>query len=172
MIRLIAAIDIRRGLATDDGIPWRLPGDVAYFRERTATGAVLMGRATYEEFAAPLGDRPNYVATRSSDSLRSGFEAVNDLDTFLDGPARLDDLWVIGGTRVFAQTILTADEIYLTRVGGDFACTKFFPPHDHDFTRSHRSRPREENGIAYHFEIWGRPPPRTKEQGRADRAGR
>jgi dihydrofolate reductase len=154
VIRLIAAIDVRHGLATDTGIPWRLPGDVAYFRERTATGAVLMGRATYDEFAAPLGDRPNYVLTRSPDPLRSGFEPVGDLHSFLGNPTRLDDLWVIGGAAVFAQTIGAADEIHLTRVDGDFACTKFFPPQDHDFTRTHRSRPRKENGITYHFETW------------------
>jgi dihydrofolate reductase len=39
MIRLIAAIDSQRGIATDSGIPWKLPGDSAYFREKTAQGS-------------------------------------------------------------------------------------------------------------------------------------
>lgn len=51
MIRLIAAMDSKRGIATSAGIPWKLPGDAAYFRERTARGLILMGRATYNEFA-------------------------------------------------------------------------------------------------------------------------
>ena len=49
MIRLIAAIDSQRGIATDSGIPWTLPGDSAYFREKTSSGLIVMGRATYEE---------------------------------------------------------------------------------------------------------------------------
>ena len=61
MIRQIAAIDSQRGIATDSGIPWKLPGDSAYFREKTSNGLIVMGRATYDEFAAPLHDRENYV---------------------------------------------------------------------------------------------------------------
>ena len=67
MIRLIAAIDDRRGIATDLGIPWKLPGDTAYFHDKTANGVILMGRATYEEFAAPLHDRENFVLTPRPD---------------------------------------------------------------------------------------------------------
>ena len=63
MIRLIAAVDSQRGIATDSGIPWKLPGDTAYFREKTASGLIVMGRATYDEFAAPLHGGENYVLT-------------------------------------------------------------------------------------------------------------
>ena len=65
MIRLIAATDARRGIATDSGIPWTLPGDSAYFRAKTSTGLIVMGRATYDEFAAPLNERENFVFSPS-----------------------------------------------------------------------------------------------------------
>ena len=74
MIRLIAAIDSRRGIATDSGIPWRLPGDTAYFHDKTATGLILMGWATYNEFAAPLHDRENFVLTAESGSYERALE--------------------------------------------------------------------------------------------------
>ena len=70
MIRLIAAVDSRRGIATDSGIPWKLPGDTAHFHEKTATGVILMGWATYNEFAAPLHERENFVLTAKSGPLR------------------------------------------------------------------------------------------------------
>ncbi len=47
-------MDTRRGIATDSGIPWELPGDTAHFHHKTATGVILMRWATYNEFAAPL----------------------------------------------------------------------------------------------------------------------
>ena len=79
MIRLIAAIDSQRGIATDSGIPWKLPGDSAYFREKTATGLIVMGRATYDEFAAPLHDGENYVLSTTTAPLRAGFQAITGL---------------------------------------------------------------------------------------------
>ncbi len=64
MIRAIGAIDDRLGLATDNGIPWHVPADVEHFRTSVASGDVLMGYATYEEFERPLPDCINFVATR------------------------------------------------------------------------------------------------------------
>ena len=158
MIRLIAAIDEKRGLSTDTGIPWRIPGDVAHFRQLTVNGTVLMGRSTYDEFAAPMPDRKNVVLTRSPDGIRAGFQRVEDLDSFLASQRGTERLWVIGGAAVYAQTIGHAEELYLTRVAGDFDCTKFFPPFEADFDLADGDEGHRENGIAYRFETWRRAP--------------
>jgi dihydrofolate reductase len=154
VVRLIAAIDSKRGIATDGGIPWHLPGDVAYFRSSTLGGALLMGRATYSEFAAPLEGRSNFVLTTAQGELRPGFEPVRDLAAFVGSVGR--DLWVIGGAAVFAEALGWAGELFLTQVEGDFGCTKFFPPYEGEFALGHRGEDREENGIRYHFEVWHR----------------
>src|SRR5277367_2000935 len=104
MIRLIAAIDSLRGIATDSGIPWKLPGDTAYFREKTASGLIVMGRATYDEFAAPLHGRENYVLSRTTTLLRTGFEAIAGLEQ-LRAAHPDEDMWVIGGAAVYRETI-------------------------------------------------------------------
>ena len=80
MIRLIAAIDTKQGIANESGIPWKLPGDTAYFHEKTTSGLILMSWATYWEFAAPLHGRDNFVLTDGKDSLRAGFVATGSLD--------------------------------------------------------------------------------------------
>lgn len=155
MIRHIAAIDSRRGIATDSGIPWKLPGDTAYFHEKTASGVILMGRATYNEFAAPLHDRENFVLTADSGPLRTGFRAVRSLDSLLaDHPS--EDIWVIGGATVYAETIAEAQQLLLTQVVGDFHCTKFFPRYDVAFHLAALGDDREEGGITYRFETWQR----------------
>jgi dihydrofolate reductase len=153
MIRLIAALDSRRGIATDTGIPWKLPGDTAYFHQKTTSGLVLMGRATYNEFAAPLHERENFVLTSDSGPLRSGFRAVGSLDQLVaDHPDQ--DVWVIGGATVYGETIGEAQELLLTQVAGDFHCTKFFPPYDAEFRRALQGEEREDGGIHYRFETW------------------
>ncbi len=155
MIRLIAAIDAKRGLATDAGIPWNLPGDVAHFRERTTSGAILMGRSTYDEFASPLHGGDNYVLTRTAAQLRPGFRPVAGLGAFRAEHGD-DDVWIIGGAATFSQAIVDAAELHLTQVQGDFRCTKFFPPYDRDFTLADKSGDHIENAIEYRFETWKR----------------
>ena len=155
MIRLIAAIDSRRGIATDSGIPWKLPGDTAYFHDKTATGVIVMGWTTYNEFAAPLHGRENFVLTSRSEPLRTGFRPVGSFDELVaDHPNQ--GIWVIGGAAVYAETVREADELLLTQVVGDFDCTKFFPPYRADFQLAAQGEDRQEGGITYRFETWQR----------------
>lgn len=157
MIKFIAAIDIKHGMANDHGIPWqgKLPTDVAYFRNKTNNSSVLMGYATYKELSKPFPNRQNYVATSSGEVLRTGFERVNDARKFI-GDA-LQDIWVIGGAGLFASTIDLADELHLTQLDTDFRCTKFFPEFEHDFVLSDHTEPKVENDITYQFQVWKRP---------------
>ena len=155
MIRLIAAIDLRRGIATNSGIPWKLPGDTAYFHDKTSTGLILMGWATYNEFAAPLHERDNFVLTSGPGPLRTGFRATDSLDKLVtENPD--EDIWVIGGAAVYAETMTEADELLLTQVIGDFDCTKFFPPYQTEFRLVTQSNDRQDGAINYRFETWGR----------------
>ncbi len=155
MIRLIAAMDSRRGIATASGIPWKLPGDTAYFHDRTATGLILMGRATYSEFAAPLHERDNFVLTTGPEPLREGFRPIGSLDQLVtENPG--EDVWVIGGAAVYAETISEAGELLLTQVSGDFDCTKFFPPYQTEFRLATQSDDRQDGETKYRFETWRR----------------
>ncbi len=155
MIRLIAALDTERGIATDEGIPWSLPGDRAHFRRETGRGVIVMGRSTYTEFDAPLHGRDNYVLTSRAGPLREGFDPIATLGELTRDRAG-EDIWVIGGAAVYASTIAEADELVLTQVEGDFDCTKFFPPYRDDFVLGDRSAEQREDGIGYRFERWHR----------------
>jgi dihydrofolate reductase len=165
MIRLIAAMDSRQGIATDSGIPWKLPGDTAYFRDKTTTGLIMMGRATYNEFAAPLHERENFVLTVGTTPLRPGFRATSSLDQLVAAYPS-DDIWIIGGARVYAETIGEADELLLTQVVGDFHCTKFFPPYRNEFHLATQSDVRQDGDTPYRFETWRRDAPGPKSSAR------
>jgi dihydrofolate reductase len=159
MIRAIAAVDGLLGLANDQGIPWNVPADKEYFRARTAGGLVVMGFATYVEFSSPLPDSVNYVATENHAELRRGFHATGDLEPFLSGHHDRA-VWIIGGAKLFAKTLAHAGEIYLTRVEGDFGCTKFFPLIEPDFTlASDVASPSVAATPSVRFQIWHRKSP-------------
>ncbi len=154
VIRFIVAIDDKHGLADDQGIPWDLPSDKRYFRHHTEGSTVLMGYKTYEEFGQPLSNRRNLVATTRTDELRPGFEVVSDARNFL--VESKEDIWVIGGAGLFTSTLDLAYELYITRVEGDFNCTKFFPSFEDKFELFQKSDTQQENGIKFHYEIWKR----------------
>jgi dihydrofolate reductase len=158
MIRLIAAIDVKRGLGDGHGIPWqgRLPSDAEYFRSQTAEGLIVMGFRTYEEFEHPLHDRTNYVTTRpGSELLRTGFRAVDDLQRFFAGHTG-ELVWIIGGARLYEESLAYADELYITQLDQDFHCTKFFPAFDGAFLLDPGAETHSENDISFRFERWRR----------------
>lgn len=153
MIRLIAAIDQKRGIAKGGVQPWYIPTDEKYFLDQTSKwgGEVLMGSKTYEVIGHPLAGRKNYILSRDAISVNGG-EVVSDLDVFLKGFGR--DLWVIGGASVFEQALPYADELYITHIQADFGCDKFFPEFNETFMPFGEDELQTENGFIFQFCVY------------------
>lgn len=155
MIRLIAAIDSRRGLARNGVMPWKIPEDERYFTRMTKTygGNVLTGGVTFRDGyrGRPLTGRTNYILTRQEVSI-PGATIVHDLDKLLEAFSD-KDLWVAGGAEVFKAVMAAgrADELYLTQIEGDFGCDRFFPEYHKDFKLADRGEPREQNGYRFAY---------------------
>jgi dihydrofolate reductase len=156
MIRAIAAIDEKRGIAKNGGIPWKLPEDVAYFRQQTEGGIIVMGEATYQEFDNPLAGRRNLVASRTLHEVREGFEVVDDVAAFASNCS--EDIWIIGGAGLFASTLQLCDELYLTHIAHDFGCDRFFPEFADSFRLLQKTREHtdETSSLSYHFAVYKR----------------
>jgi dihydrofolate reductase len=96
-------------------IPWRLPEDLARFKQITLGHPVVMGRRTWESLPSsvrPLPGRKNVVLTRQADYMADGAQVVMSLDDVLsDG-----EVWVIGGEQVLAQALPLADRCEVTEV--------------------------------------------------------
>ena len=103
MIRLIAAIDRKRGIAKQNVIPWHIPEDQDFFDSETKKygGHVLTGSVTFRITygGEPLADRHNYILTRETEPIE-GARVINDLAAFLN-EFKGKDLWVSGGGAVF-----------------------------------------------------------------------
>ena len=150
MIKILAAIDKNRGLAKGNSLPWSLPNDVKRYRElmKTEGGNVLIGRTTYMQMKNVLGDNKVFLATTSIDSM-DGEEIVKDINHFLS--EYNGDLWVIGGAKVFENSLPYVNELILTRIDGDFDCNVFFPEFEDKFEEYSKEEPITENGITYQF---------------------
>jgi len=162
---IISALDTNRGIGKAGGLPWRLKGDMAHFKQVTTNAspglknAVIMGRTTWESLPMafkPLPDRINVVLSRSpldlgQTSVLVATSLENALVTLQDQP--VDNVFVIGGGQVYAQAISypQCTKLYLTEIEGDFGCDTFFPEIPADFKRVSESAPVNENGIVYRF---------------------
>ena len=122
-------------IGRDGGLAWKISDDLKRFREITLGKPVIMGRKTHDSIGRPLPDRVNIVVTRRAEpiegvvvsasveeALRLGFEAAAHLDT--------DEVCVIGGAEIYAQTLPLAGRIYLTEVEAEVAGDTFYPALD------------------------------------------
>ncbi len=121
-ISLIAAVAENRTIGRDGALPWNLPGDLKHFKTLTFGKPVLMGRKTFQSIGRPLPGRPNVVVSRGGMFRPEGVALCATLDDALDDAERMayeigaDEIMVIGGERIYRDTLPVAGRIYLTEV--------------------------------------------------------
>jgi dihydrofolate reductase len=135
-IVLVAAIGENNVIGRDGQLPWRLKSDLKHFRELTIGKPVVMGRKTFESIGKPLAGRTNIVLTRDLSVKVPGGALATNLDAAL-GYARddarkrgVDEIMVIGGSDVFADTLPLAHRLEITHVHAELEGDAYFPPID------------------------------------------
>ncbi|GEE02538.1 dihydrofolate reductase [Gordonia spumicola] len=116
-IALVWAQDRVGAIGRANTIPWRVPEDMARFKELTGDGAVVMGRKTWEslpEKFRPLPGRRNVVITRSASYDAPGAEVVAGLDAALDLVGGVAT--VMGGGEIYAAAMTHATELRITEI--------------------------------------------------------
>lgn len=87
------------------------------------------------------------------------FESLQDALDELGDRNDLDELFVIGGEKLFSEAILHPDleEIHLTHLEGDFDCDAFFPKEiPEEFEIVSTSDILESDGLEYSFVVLAR----------------
>jgi dihydrofolate reductase len=135
-IALIAAVARNGVIGRDNQLPWRLPGELKYFKAMTLGKPVVMGRKTFESLGKPLPGRTNIVITRDPGFAADGAVIVASIEAALreaDAIARrdgVDEIMVIGGAEIYRQTLPLAAVLYLTEVQAEVEGDAYFPAID------------------------------------------
>ena len=121
-------------------IPWRVPGEMAYFKQVTLGHPIIMGRKTWESLPRkPLPGRRNVVVTRDRNYVANGAEVVASLDEALTGCADADEVFVIGGAELFALALPRVTRAFVTEidleVDGDVHFPALDPAQWHEISR-------------------------------------
>ena len=128
-ISCIVATAHNNVIGKDNQIPWYLHADLKYFKKVTLNHHIIMGRNCFESIGRALPKRTNVIITRNM------FYAVsNCLITHSVGEALSraeqngeDEAFIIGGGKIYEQTIDLWDKLYLTKVDLDVDGDVFFP---------------------------------------------
>lgn len=127
MISLIVAYDQNRVIGYNNSMPWYLPEDLKYFKEKTMGKPMIMGRKTFESIGRPLPGRRNIVVTRNSDYSHEGIEVASCLEEAFKMSGDAEEVMVIGGAQIFKASLPFANRLYITLIHGEFNGDTFFP---------------------------------------------
>lgn len=159
-ISMIVAMDKGRVIGKGNALPWKLSGDMKFFKKTTMGKPVIMGRKTFESIGKPLEGRANLVLTRDLNFNVEGVEHVEDTKVALKAGRMVaeitgtEEVVIIGGTQIYEALLPQTDRIYLTEVdmeveGGD----AHFPQLGPEWKETERSdvQTDKKSGVEY---VW------------------
>lgn len=143
-IALIAAVARNGAIGRDNELPWRLSGDLQFFKRTTLGKPVVMGRKTFESIGRPLPGRSNIVISRNPDWCANGVESAPTLEAALQkaqqcaAEVAATEVMVIGGAQIYRQALPLAERLYVTEVDAEVDGDAFFPELDDQWRESSR----------------------------------
>ena len=129
IISIIVAVAENGVIGHDNKLIWHLPEDLKNFKRITSGHHIIMGRKTFESIGKPLPNRVNIIITRNQDYHHDGCSVVHSLSQALDKARKSDEseVFIIGGGRIYQESLLIADKIYYTQVKASFKGDTVFP---------------------------------------------
>jgi dihydrofolate reductase len=100
-------------------IPWRVPEDLARFKQVTTGHTVVMGRRTWDSLPArvrPLPGRRNVVLSRRTDFTAAGADVLGSLESAIASFGTEPEAWVIGGAQIYLLALPLATRCEVTEV--------------------------------------------------------
>jgi dihydrofolate reductase len=145
----------RNGVIGKDGtMPWRLPEDMAHFKQVTMGHPVIMGRKTWDSIPAkfrPLPGRRNIVVTRNADWSAEGAERAGSLDEAFALCAGADEVWVAGGAQIYGQAMSRAHVAEVTVIDQDFEGDAYAPELGGQWHEEAREAHTAAQGLSFAF---------------------
>ena len=152
MISIIAAVAKNRAIGYKNKLIYWLPNDLKRFKALTTGHTIIMGRNTYESLPkGALPNRRNVVLSRSAFNGKQpkaksqlpffpGCDVYPTLEAALQSCKPDEDVYIIGGARVYEQAMPIADRLCLTEVNDTPAeADAFFP----DYSKGWRIEKKE-----------------------------
>ena len=130
MIRAILACDEDWGIGKDGSMPWpHNRADLQWFKKMTYGYSIVMGRNTWNSLPVrPLPGRQNIVvSTTTVEGATYTIGLGKDFKSQLVDLNLEQPLWIIGGGQLIEGCLDIIDEIWLSRIQGEYDCDVKLP---------------------------------------------
>ena len=124
----IVAASANNVIGVQNKLPWNIPEDLKFFRDKTRGHTVIMGRKTFESLGSPLPKRLNIVISRSQNF--KGVLMASTIDEAIKKAQKeesANEIFIIGGGEIYKQSLNKVQKIYLTRIHKNYEGDTFYP---------------------------------------------
>ncbi|MFT3933575.1 MAG: dihydrofolate reductase [Chitinophagaceae bacterium] len=164
ILTLVAAASENNVIGMQNKLVWNLPNDTRFFKNTTWGMPVIMGRKTFESLEnKPLNGRFNVVITNHPESLqpKGPIKTAGSLKEAVEIAATTDakEVFIVGGGKVYAESLPLASRIVLTRVHATVEGDAFFPVFSKDewvLITNQDFAADDKHQYAYSFQVWER----------------
>ncbi|HXU10182.1 MAG TPA: dihydrofolate reductase [Blastocatellia bacterium] len=158
IISLLVAMDEKRGIGKAGKLPWRLSADMRRFRALTMGHHIIVGRKTFESIGKTLPGREMIVVTRDESLKPDGCLTARSVEAAiaLARERGETEVFVCGGTEIYAHALGAANRMYLTQVHAIVDADTFFPEFDESAWRETEKsfqQADEKNQYAFTFKV-------------------
>jgi dihydrofolate reductase len=116
-ISFVVAVADNGIIGKNGSLPWDIPADLKFFKEKTMGHPIVMGRKTFEGIGRVLPGRTNIIVTRNENYKADGAVVVSSLDhAFEVASSEADEVMVIGGAEIYNMAMDVVSLIYITEV--------------------------------------------------------
>lgn len=135
-VSMIAAVGRDLAIGVDNGLPWHIPEDFKFFKDKTIGKPIIMGRKTYESIGRPLPKRLNIIVTRNKESVQQSemVRVVTSIEQAIKEAKEwatengVDEIMIGGGQQIYKEALPHADIVYLTEIEADIPnADTYFP---------------------------------------------
>lgn len=117
-VSMIAAVGRNLELGKNNDLIWHFKEDMKFFKDTTMGHTVVMGRKTFESLPKALPGRKNIVISSNSEYQAQGATVVTSVDEALR-IADNEEIFVIGGGKIYSEFLPYADNLYLTEIDAE-----------------------------------------------------
>lgn len=158
-MKAILHADREWGIGKNNGLMFRIPADMQFFKNTTIGNIVVMGSNTLKSFPGgkPLKDRLNIVLYPDGED-REDCLIVRSLDELFDEIKKYnpDKVYVIGGQMMYKTLLPYCTEVLVTKVDAVGGADAYFDNLDENknFVLTSQSAPEVTNGYTIKFTVY------------------
>ncbi len=155
-MRAILHADKEWGIGKSNGLMFKIPADMKFFRETTTGNVVVMGSNTLKSFpdGKPLKNRTSIVLYPDGEE-RDDCKIVHSLDELFAEIKKYDGdkVYVIGGAMMYKTLLPYCTEVLVTKVDAVGGADAYFENLDENenFELVYKSEAVETNGYMINF---------------------